>query len=334
MTILFLLEQDTLVRQIDERLEIFKHDKRLTDVPLCKLESVVVYGRVILTIPALKILNQRSIPITYLSEEGRTVATLLPEPNPNAILRSKQYQASFDTHKTLAIAREIIRGKLFNQHTILARFSRQNERSEKVISALKSLKVCQKSIDQTTSLNELRGYEGQGASSYFGVLGELLTGTPWSFSHRTRRPPTDPVNALLGFGYALLYGDCRAALHTVGLDPYQGFLHGERYGRANLALDLMEEFRPIFVDGLVLQLLRNNSLEKESFINYPGGAVHLNEQGMKKFIQSYEQRKNTTFQHSVFEIQTDYRRALILQARLLAKHLNQEIEKYLPLKVR
>ena len=218
MTILFLLEQDTLVRQIDERLEIFKHDKRLTDVPLCKLESVVVYGRVILTIPALKILNQRSIPITYLSEEGRTVATLLPEPNPNAILRSKQYQASFDTHKTLAIAREIIRGKLFNQHTILARFSRQNERSEKVISALKSLKACQKSIDQTTSLNELRGYEGQGASSYFGVLGELLTGTPWSFSHRTRRPPTDPVNALLGFGYALLYGDCRAALHTVGLD--------------------------------------------------------------------------------------------------------------------
>lgn len=334
MTILFLLEQDTLVRQTDERLEIFKYDKRLTDVPLCKLEAVVVFGKVILTIPVLKVLNERSIPITYLSEEGRTVATLLPEPNPNAILRAKQYQASFDQRKTLDIAREFVRGKLFNQHTVLARFSRQNERSERIGVALKSLKSCQKSLDQTTSLNELRGYEGQGASSYFGVLGELLTDTPWEFSHRTRRPPTDPVNALLGFGYALLYGDCRAALHAVGLDPYQGFLHGERYGRANLALDLMEEFRPIFVDGLVLQLLRNNSVEKDCFRNYPGGAVYLNEQGIKKFIQSYEQRKNTTFQHPVFEIQTDYRRALILQSRLLAKHLNQEIDNYLPLKIR
>jgi CRISPR-associated protein Cas1 len=334
MTILFLLEQDTLVRQTDERLEIFKYDKRLTDVPLCKLEAVVVFGKVILTIPVLKVLNERSIPITYLSEEGRTVATLLPEPNPNAILRAKQYQASFDQRKTLDIAREFVRGKLFNQHTVLARFSRQNERSERIGVALKSLKSCQKSLDQTTSLNELRGYEGQGASSYFGVLGELLTDTPWEFSHRTRRPPTDPVNALLGFGYALLYGDCRAALHAVGLDPYQGFLHGERYGRANLALDLMEEFRPIFVDGLVLQLLRNNGLEQDCFRNYPGGAVYLNEQGIKKFIQSYEQRKNTTFQHPVFEIQTDYRRALILQSRLLAKHLNQEIDNYLPLKIR
>lgn len=334
MSILFLLEQNTLVRQTDERLEVFRHKERLMDVPLCKLEAVVVYGQVALTAPTLRILNQRSIPVTYLTKEGRTIGTLLPEPNPNAALRSKQYRASFDPEKTLAIAREFVRGKLFNQHTILARFSRQDGRSEKIETALQSLKNCQKQLDGVNSLEQLRGYEGQGASSYFGCLGELLNDTIWQFSHRIRRPATDPVNALLGFGYALLYGDCRAAINTVGLDSYQGFLHGERYGRANLALDLMEEFRPLFVDALVLQLLRNNSFTQDSFITQPGGAVHLKDEPRKYFIKAYEERKNTNFKHPVFEIKTDYRRALILQSRLLAKHFNQELELYLPLKIR
>ncbi|HBB32370.1 MAG TPA: CRISPR-associated endonuclease Cas1 [Cyanobacteria bacterium UBA8803] len=334
MSILFLVEQDTLVRQTDERLEVFKHKQRLIDVPLCKLEAVVIYGQVSVTAPTLRALNDRSIPVTYLSEGGRTVGTVLPEPNPNALLRSRQYKASFEADRTLAIAREFVRGKLFNQHTILARFSRKEQRSTTIEAALKSLKCCQNSLGTADSLNTLRGYEGQGAASYFGVLGELLAGTPWQFSKRTRQPPTDPVNALLGFGYALLYGDCRAAIHGVGLDPYQGFLHGERYGRANLALDLMEEFRPIFVDALVLQVLRNGQFNRESFIKHPGGGVMLVDEARKRFIMAYEERKHTKFKHPVFEMQVDYRRALILQARLLAKHLMGELDAYLPLKVR
>lgn len=334
MSILFLIEQDTLVRKIDERLEVFKHKKRLMEVPMCKLEAVVVYGQVSLTWPTLQALNQRSIPVTYLSEGGRTVGTLLPEPNPNASLRSRQYKASFDPNHTIQLAREFVRGKLFNQHTILARFSRQNKRSKTMEKALKSLKSCQNLLGKADSLNMIRGYEGQGASSYFGVLGELLAKTPWQFSKRTRQPPTDPVNALLGFGYALLYGDCRAALHGVGLDPYQGFLHGERYGRANLALDLMEEFRPIFVDALVLKILRNDQLTAESFITHPGGGVMLEGESKKRFITAYEERKQTTFKHPVFDMQIDYRRALVMQARLLAKHFMGELETYLPLKIR
>jgi CRISPR-associated protein Cas1 len=334
MSILFLVEQDTLVRQTDERLEVFKHKKRLMDVPLCKLEAVVVYGQVSLTSPTLRILNERSIPVTYLSEGGRTVGTLLPEPNPNASLRARQYKASFDITHTVTIAREFVRGKLFNQHTILARFSRKDKRSKTIEAALKSLKCCQELLGKANSLNMIRGYEGQGAASYFGVLGELLAETPWQFSKRTRQPPTDPVNSLLGFGYALLYADCRAAIHAVGLDPYQGFLHGERYGRANLALDLMEEFRPILVDALVLQILRNKQVKTESFINHPGGAVMLMDDFKKYFITAYEERKQTKFKHPVFEMQVDYRRTLVMQARLLAKHLMGELEAYLPLKVR
>ncbi|MFP4103312.1 CRISPR-associated endonuclease Cas1 [Coleofasciculus sp.] len=334
MSILFLVEQNTLVRQVDERLEVFKYKQRLMDIPLCKLEAVVVYGQVVLTTPTLRILNQRSIPISYLSENGRTIGTLLPEPNPNALLRSRQYKASFDPDQTLAIAQQFIQGKLFNQHTILARFSRQDKRSKPIEAALKSLKCCQKQVGTADSLNSIRGYEGQGAASYFGVLGELLAQTPWNFSKRTRQPPTDPVNAMLGFGYALLYGDCRAALHTVGLDPYQGFLHSERYGRANLALDLMEEFRAIFVDGLVLTLLRNESLKPDLFVEHPGGAVLLGDEMKKRLIKAYEERKLTKFKHPVFEMKVDYRRALILQARLLAKHLMGELEAYLPLKIR
>ena len=334
MSILYLVEQDTLVRQTDERLEVFKHKKLLMTVPLCKLDAVVVYGQVILTTPTLRILNKRSIPISYLSKTGRTIATLLPELNPNAALRAKQYQASFDPKYTLDIAKEFVRGKLFNQHTILARFSRQQERTTAIQEALKSLKCCQQELSRVKEINQLRGYEGQGASSYFKVFGELLKNTSWQFNKRTRRPPKDPVNALMSFGYALLYGDCRSAIHTVGLDPYQGYLHGKRYGRANLALDLMEEFRPLYVDALILKLLRNNYFTNKSFITHPGGAVMLTDGDRKKFIQAYEEKKLTKFKHPIFKTQIDYRQALVMQARLLAKYLIGEIDIYLPLKIR
>jgi CRISPR-associated protein Cas1 len=184
------------------------------------------------------------------------------------------------------------------------------------------------------NLDQLRGLEGAGSALYFGVFDNLLKPSGMRFAKRVRRPPTDPVNALLSFGYALLANDIHSAVNTVGFDPYQGYLHVEHYGRPSLALDLMEEFRPLIVDSVVLTCINKRIIGPEDFSVELGNVHRLTETARRKFLMQYEERKNTEIQHPIFTYKASYQRCFELQARLLAKVLKGEIAEYPPFMTR
>jgi CRISPR/Cas system-associated endonuclease Cas1 len=187
-------------------------------------------------------------------------------------------------------------------------------------------------IERTEKIDSLRGLEGAGSAAYFGVFGQLIRGSGFGFETRNRRPPLDPVNALLSFGYALLLHDVQSAVNIVGFDPYLGYLHTERYGRPSLALDLMEEFRPLVVDSMVLAAINRRVLVVEDFVTEPiSGAVSLTPEGRKKFLRAYEQRKQSEFKHPVMGRKCTYQEAFEIQGRLLGKYLMAETEFYPPL---
>lgn len=178
----------------------------------------------------------------------------------------------------------------------------------------------------------MRGLEGAGSAAYFGSFEKLIRAEGFTFEARRRRPPTDAINSLLSFGYSLLAHDIESAVNIVGFDPYLGYLHTERYGRPSLALDLMEEFRPLVVDAVVLSVVNKRSLVPSDFTAEPiSGAVYLSEEGRRTFLRMYEQKKQTKFKHPVLQKQCTYQEAFEIQARLLGKYLMDETELYPPL---
>src|SRR5262245_41179477 len=241
MSTLYVTQQDTVVRKTDERLKVTQKTETLLDVPMLKVSQVVVFGRVTVTAPTLQALLEHHIPVCYLSAHGRYVGRIEPALSKNALLRSAQYRAAFNATSTLALARQMVRGKLTNMRVLLQRANRDTD-DPPVMQAVDQLKERLAAGVEVHSLDQLRALEGAGSAVYLGVFDNLLNASSMRFAKRGRRPPTDPVNALLSFGYALLANDIHSAVNTVGFDPYQGYLHVEHYGRPSLALDLMEEF--------------------------------------------------------------------------------------------
>ena len=187
-------------------------------------------------------------------------------------------------------------------------------------------------INTTEKIDSLRGLEGAGSAAYFGSFAHLIRVKEFRFETRNRRPPTDPVNALLSFGYSLLANDVQSAVNIVGFDPYLGYLHVERYGRPSLALDLMEEFRPIVVDAMVLSVINRRVLTPDDFTTEPlSGAVSLSDEGRRSFLRAYEQKKQSEFKHPVMGRKCSYQEAFEIQARLLGKYLMGETDQYPPL---
>ena len=187
-------------------------------------------------------------------------------------------------------------------------------------------------LETTSQIDSLRGLEGAGSAAYFTHFGRLIRNPSFAFKRRNRRPPIDPVNALLSFGYALLLHDVQGAINIVGFDPYLGYLHTQRYGRPSLALDLMEEFRPLVVDAMVLSALNRKALTPDDFASEPiSHAVSLTDEGRRKFLRLYEQKKQSTFKHPVMGRKCTYQEAFEIQTRLLAKYLMHETEQYPPL---
>jgi len=187
-------------------------------------------------------------------------------------------------------------------------------------------------LDRTTSIDSLRGLEGSGSAAYFGCFNRLIRVDDFQFEARRRRPPTDPVNALLSLGYSLLRHDVQSAVNLIGFDPYLGYLHTQRYGRPSLALDLMEEFRPLVVDAVVLSALNRKAIAPADFTTEPlSNAVSLTPEGLRIFLRLYELKKQSKFKHPVLQTQCTYQESFEIQARLLAKYLMAEIDKYPPL---
>ncbi len=331
MATLYLNEQQSFVKKRDGYLIIQYPDKRKIEVPLIKVTQVVVSGDVTLTTPALHTLLDLGIEVCFLSFYGQFRGRLSPPVAKNMFVRRAQYKAHVDSLQALVAARAFVRGKLENMRTMLLRANRSLQ-DEEISNATISIQQMARQVSEVQTIGSLLGVEGQGSAAYFGVFRKLIR-EPFSFSHRRRRPPTDPVNALLGLGYTLLLHQVAAAIQVVGFDPYFGFLHQPRHGRPALALDLMEEFRPILTDSVVLNVLNHHILTPKDF-HEELGVVHLKPEARKTFYAKFEERLQEEIQHPQFGYRTSYQRCIELQVRLFAKWLSGEIPEYRPLSVR
>ena len=331
MGTVYIIQEDAFVGKTDERLIVKVGKEKMIDVPLLKVEGIVILGRATVS-PALVIeLLERKIPLSFLKKTGKYLGRLEPESTKNIFVRKSQWAAGESTH-AIHIVRGFVRGKLKNYRNVLMRRSRKNTELN-LQNSIAKLDRAIAPIDSTDSINSLRGLEGAGSAAYFGCFNELInSNSGFSFQSRNRRPPTDPVNSLLSLGYSLLRHDVQSAVNIVGFDPYLGYLHVERYGRPSLALDLMEEFRPIIVDAVVFNAINNKLLVLNDFVTEPlSNAVSLTYEGLKTFLRLYEQKKQSKFTHPVLKKQCTYQESFEIQARLLAKYLMEETDKYPPL---
>ncbi|ARV60140.1 type I-D CRISPR-associated endonuclease Cas1 [Nostocales cyanobacterium HT-58-2] len=331
MGTVYITQEDAFIGKIDERLTVKFDKKTILDVPLIKIDGVVVLGRATVSPATISELLERQIPLTFLTDTGRYLGRLEPEVTKNIFVRKAQWQAAGESTQAIHVVQGFVRGKLKNYRNFLIRRQRECpglDLSENVTRLEQAIAP----IDKTQNINSLRGLEGAGSAAYFGCFHQLLRTTEFTFTKRVRRPPTDPVNSLLSFGYSLLRHDIQGAVNIAGFDPYLGYLHCDRYGRPSLALDLMEEFRPLVVDAVVLTALNKRFLIPTDFITEPlSGAVSLTSEGRKTFLRLYAQKKQAEFKHPVLGRKCMYQEAFELQARLLAKYFMGEIEKYPPL---
>ncbi len=332
MAVLYLVEQGTVLRREGETLVVTREGVPLTRVPLLRLEQVVIYGNVQVTTPALEALLQRGIDTVFLTVEGRYYGRLVAPASRFGELRLRQLEHARDAERRLALARRFALGKLLNERTLLRRYAR--ERALPALEqAVEGLERSLRRVGRATHLGGVLAAEGHGTAQYFRAFREVLR-QDLGFVTRARRPPPDPVNALLSFGYTLLLHGVQAAVQVVGLDPHIGFLHAVVYSRPALPLDLMEEFRPVIVDSVVLRLVNTGQVRAEHFRLGDKGGVYLGEEGKRRFVEQYEARLNTRVQHPRTGEQVTYRRCLELQAWQLARVLLGREAVYLPFVVR
>jgi CRISPR-associated protein Cas1 len=276
---------------------------------------------------------QKGVHIAFFSEHGRFLARVDGPVRGNVLLRRQQYRLADDEKATSHIARSVLVGKIANSRAVLMRAARENERENAaLVSAVKYLGGTVQDLEKNSSLDVLRGKEGDAARCYFNVFNHLILAQKehFRFTDRNRRPPMDKVNALLSFVYSLLAHDMASALEGVGLDPAVGYLHRERPGRPSLALDLMEEFRSWFADRLVLSLINLQKIRPEGFVQSENGAVTMDEVTRKTVIAAWQERKQDELTHPYIGEKMMIGLLPHVQARLLARHIRGELESYPP----
>jgi CRISPR-associated protein Cas1 len=325
MTVLYVTQPDAVLSKSYEAFKVaLKQENgswKKQTIPAQTIEQVVLMGNPQITGDALVYALELGMPVHYLSIFGKYLGSALPGESRNGQLRLAQYRVYGDNQKRLELVKAIVVAKIHNQYGVLYRHHQRDNPLKRWKSQVKS----QKTIDQ------VRGMEGIAAKDYFASWVAMLDHA-WQFNGRNRRPPTDPVNALLSFAYGLLRVQVTAAVHLAGLDPYIGYLHEVSRGQPAMVLDLMEEFRPIVSDNLVLSVINKREIQLKDF-NESLGAYRLSDAGRRKFLQAFDRKMNDEFKHPVFNYRCTYRRAIELQARLLSRHLQEGIS-YQPLCLR
>lgn len=327
---LYVQAHSAKVSKKGETLVVTIDDTKVASGRLLEISQLVLMGNVYVTTPTLHELMRRDIPITWHSFGGWFLGHTVGTGHKNVELRTAQFRASFDEQACLALARGLVSAKILNCRTLLRRNWRGEGAPDELIAALKR---DAEAARRANRLDTLLGIEGSAAARYFGAFSHTIkreadTETfAFDFQRRNRRPPTDPVNALLSYAYALLVRTWTVALSAVGLDPYRGFYHQPRYGRPALALDLMEPFRPLLADSSVLTAINNGEVRPTDFIS-AAGSVALTPEGRKRFIAAFERRLAQEITHPLFGYRVSYRRLLELQARLLGRYLLGELDEY------
>ncbi len=332
---LFVLTEGSYVHLDHETVRIDFKDEKKMQVPLHHLASIVVLGNVLVSPFLIHRCADEGKSIVFLDRIGRFKARLEGPVSGNVLLRCAQHRIAKDREASLQVARRILAGKLQNCRQVLMRGAREVSVSSEGAALRKdanSLSELIEALHDAELHDQLRGIEGQAARIYFNSFNKLIkcSRESFNFTARSRRPPLDPLNAVLSFLYTLLVNDCATASEAVGLDPQVGFLHALRPGRPALALDLMEELRPIVVDRLVLALINRRQLQPGDFEERPGGSVFFNDAARKNTITEYQKRKESEVTHAALEKKLPLGLLPFTQAQLMARHLRGDLPDYLP----
>jgi CRISP-associated protein Cas1 len=327
---LYLNTQGMRVGKSGAVLQVRERDAVVQEVRIGEICQVSLMGNVQLSTQAVQALCEAGVPVCYFSMGGWFYGITTGLNQKNVFLRRSQFRLSEEDYFARALARRLVAGKIRNQRTLL-----QRNHIEPPRGVLAGLKEMAERAEAAGSLEELLGIEGNAARLYFGDLGGMIKpdeergveALNFDFEGRNRRPPRDPVNALLSLAYSLLAKDLTVACYAVGFDPYVGFYHQPRFGRPALALDLMEPFRPLIADSAVLTAINTGMVTARDFVRV-GGSVALTTAGRKGFFRAYELRMDTLVTHPLFDYRVSYRRLLEIQSRLLARLLEGEIAEY------
>lgn len=319
----YALEPGARVGVNGDVLEVRTNDGVAISAPLIEVAALSLFGNAHVSSQAMRALLTRDVPVFYLSYGGWLSGWARSVNDHSLDLRVAQFDRVKDEKRSLAVARAFVAGKIRNQRTMVRRALGDTART-----TLQTMSLLHHRAERATSVQELLGFEGSAARQYFEAFGAMLgIATGFEVSGRNRRPPTDPVNAMLSFGYAMLTKEALAAVHNVGFEPGLGFYHRNRPGRPSLALDLMEEFRPLVVDSTVLTLINTREIRASHF-DRRGRSIVLTQEGRRTFVGAIERRLRSTITHPTFGYSVSYRRALQVQARLLARVVQGDIPAY------
>jgi CRISP-associated protein Cas1 len=336
---LYVTLAESRLRLDNDTLRVMVGDDTRLRVPLHHLQAVVCFGHVGISAPLMHRLADEAIALVLLDDAGRFKARLEGATGGNVLLRQAQHRVAGDASFTLCLARSVVAGKLRNQRAVLLRGAREAKAEADEASLTRSaqnIAASLRALPEADTLDTVRGIEGEAARGYFAALNLLVRGDlrdTFAMDGRTRRPPRDRMNALLSFLYSMWTNDCRSACESAGLDPQIGFLHAVRPGRASLALDLVEEFRP-WADRLALSLINRGQIDATAFVLREGGAVLLEGDARKAVVVAFQERKQETLTHPVLAESVPLGLVPLVQARLLARHLRGEAALYLPFALR
>lgn len=329
MAILYITQQGAVLHKSGNQVIVKKDRDVIQEIPIVQLDEVVIFGNGHITTQAIGYLLHKNIPVSFLSSQGKYRGKLQPRYAKDTHIRQQQYTVAGNPQRCLELAKCFVRGKLTNS---LRFCQRQRTRNANVKSAMRSSRQILGNLEDANNLETLLGHEGAGSSAHYRAFRQFLL-HDWGFTTRQFRPPPDPINAMLSLGYTLLHNHIYTFINVVGFDPYCGYFHQPRHGHAALASDLMEEFRPIIVDGYVLSLINNNRLRAEDF-NQTRKGIRFTKEALNRFLIGYYGRMQQTFQHPTRNEKTNYLRCIELQVRHLARVITGEESTYKPFLIR
>ena len=299
-------------------------------IPIMNVEEIVTFGYMGASPGVMKLCEENNVSLSFLSPQGRFICRIQGPTKGNVLLRKKQYAMSEDVDFSLHMAKLFVVGKIFNTRGVLQRYVRDNGRDDEVEGVIRQLEWRKKCVMNVEDMDTLRGEEGLAANSYFGVFNHLILHQKedFPFNGRNRRPPKDEVNAMLSFVYTLIANDVAAALESVGLDPYVGFMHTIRPGRTSLALDMMEEFRAYLGDRLVLSLINRKQVSKSDFVRQGDDSFVMSDDCRKTILTMWQQRKKESIEHPFLKESIPIGLLPFVQAMLLARFLRGDLDDY------
>ncbi len=332
---LYVMTQSCYLTLDGENIVIQDGEKVLGRFPLHTLENIVCFTYKGASPALMGACTERKIGMSFFSPRGTFLARVVGKEYGNVLLRKEQYRISDDANRSIVYAKNMIVGKVFNSRWSIERTLRDHAYrvdSQKLKQISNTLYETLPKIDSVLGVDELRGIEGKAAEQYFSIFNEMILNQKddFNFATRNRRPPLDNVNALLSFAYTILAGDCANALSSVGLDPYVGFMHSDRPGRMSLALDLMEELRPVLADRFIITLINTKAIQANHFEKQRDNAVFLNDDGRKVFFSAWQNRKKETITHPYLKEKIVWGLVPYIQALLLARTIRGDIDEYPP----